>query len=371
MHQKNPQTQAQKTYDVMEILELLPDVFELPTEPLDFVREKLYPGQKRLEALVLVNRHLLVVAAPLDYSSQFLNRKTLHKPPNSLIKYSESKYAPHNGRSLKLGTLHHYRKNFQELEGIGDSWEGTFKVKSTLEEFYTRHNIPINNLSTPLCDPRLMEMEVIGNINDGPIKVFPNFVEYFNEFFNEFFTRHGISFVEPPDLHLGKIETTYEVQSDSFIYCTALQGSEMPQGYDAASVILNPAKFAKHLGIEFARQVVDVSDEDFFKTDNLFREYPELDSLYREKLKSARPPLKGVIQVFHGPVIYSDEPKEPMFEKLSMVEANSAIFFLKRTQFASQREYRFVISYQSKTPIQETVFLNITPELKSFIKESM
>ena len=263
------------------------------------------PGRKGLADSVLVDDRALVLTFPVDYSFPYRDEMV----PSRLLKYSKKEqHAPHTADCIKLSTLRHFRHEHPDLEGIGDPMEGIVEAHSSLQEHLETHDVP-----------------------------------------------HIPSFA-----HLVEAKVTYQAESTGVIYCTSKPECDCPPNpkYTVASVIQDVPKFAKRLGIEFARQVDEQS----------FAAVTGQDQHIETSFISS--PLDRVVHVFHGPVAYCDDRYKSLLDnKVPQDQRGLAAHFFKETELACQQEYRFVLAIPGKRPIQDTVFLGITPELRSMIEE--
>lgn len=66
--------------------------------------------------------------------------------------------------------------------------------------------------------------------------------------------------------------------------------------------------------------------------------------------------------IFHGPVVYVDDPFEAAYEAIREPNGVYLPFFIKSTEFQEQREYRFVIMTEEE-PINEDEILNVSPAM--------
>ena len=135
-------------------------------------------------------------------------------------------------------------------------------------------------------------------------------------------------------------------------------GGEVSSEYDAASVISDVRQFATQSGVEFARQC----DERSCATASWHSALPEL--------ARANSGYDKIVHVYHGPVVYDDEPGEHLFSEFDELNRGTAASFFKRSKFNKQKEYRCVLSQVGKSPIRQATFLQITPELRSLSQDA-
>ena len=263
------------------------------------------PGRKGLGDSVLVDERVLVLTFPVDYSFRYRGERV----PWRVVKYSnKEQYVPHKADSIKLSTLRHFREEYPECEGIGDPMEGRVATVSSHREFLERHDVP--------------------DI--------------------------------PRSAHLVEVKVTYRVDGTALIYSTSKAEGEAPPNpkNQFASVISDVSNFAKWLGIEFARQVDERS----------FAAVTHLERFIETKMTNST--VDRVVHVCHGPVVYDDDPYKTLeANKIPPDQRGLAGHFFKGTEFAYQDEYRFVLEIPGKRPVQETLLLEITPELRSMIEK--
>ena len=114
--------------------------------------------------------------------------------------------------------------------------------------------------------------------------------------------------------------------------------------YDAATLIADPSKFARQLGIDFGN-VLHPSD--------LEHPGPTWWKMLRR------------VSVDHGPVVYTESPSD-VIEKFPKASWGLVAPFVKRTLFSGQKEYRFVISIAGLgDPKERGLDLIITEELRA------
>ena len=75
--------------------------------------------------------------------------------------------------------------------------------------------------------------------------------------------------------------------------------------------------------------------------------------------------LAGVIRVFHGPVVYRDEPGRWLWHDVRSQDRGHVMEFLSAGPFAYQKEYRFVVSRPGYRPAGEEVFVQNTADLRA------
>ena len=172
----------------------------------------------------------------------------------------------------------------------------------------------------------------------------------------EFCTRHGVPSI-PGGCQVATT-VTYKTEDTSFIYCMSVIGGKIYCKYDSASVISDVSQFATQLGVEFARRIGERS----CATTSWHNVLPEL-----ARVKSG---CDKIAHVYHGLVVYDDEPGERIFSEFDELSRGTATAFFKRREFKKQKEYRFVLSLVGKSPTQQTTYLQITPELRSLFQDA-
>ena len=216
-------------------------------------------------------------------------------PSPTLVKFSKSKHAIAQAANLKLATASYYRNYEGTQSGIRDEMEARQVV----------------DLVTVIGDSR---------------SPFPS------------------SSIMSPS---GK--ATYATDR-TWLFCTAVKPAgdtdleRMRQQYSAesATVISDPSSFASDLGRVFAGN-------------------PPLTRLGgRDELKLGyyrRHRIDNVVQVFHGPVLYTDD-QELAFSQPSHLRGIASCFF-KGPAFEWQREYRFVVSTVGE-PAEDQLYLPVS-----------
>ena len=144
---------------------------------------------------------------------------------------------------------------------------------------------------------------------------------------------------------------------NGWIYCASIAPATpaersawreaMPPGYDAVSPIGRPRAFARALGAMAAEQagprgrtvlLRNTVDGEAFST------------AHRSQT------------VYHGPVVYSDDPYRRLERASSELELRLLLVFLKDAAHRAQREYRFVV-WAEKEPREDRLDLPVSPAL--------
>ena len=149
--------------------------------------------------------------------------------------------------------------------------------------------------------------------------------------------------------------------NDLWIFCTSVQPKtdwelrkiQKAFGYDCATTIANPSEFAKELGAAFAAYS-EWSDVSLDFLDKLLWQF-----LSPEAFDKA-------VEVYHGPVVYPRNPAK-VIEAFPEKRREAVIPFVKRDEFSTQIEYRFIVSIGGK-PKKSTFRLPISTGLRSLAK---
>ena len=282
------------------------------------VREHLGCAQIRLESRFLE-------AKPLPYQV-FVRRvgldpRGLTEPAQGIVKFSPRRFSPATYDSLQLGTPLYYRGYDGEGSGIRDEAEAVY-VES-LRSVFAKYN------------PEALAM--IGTWS-GTFTV-------------------------------GNRKVTWEVKTsgsvtyqtnDSWIYCTARHPRSRSERAlmqskfdgDCMTALGAPSEFARELGSAFAQ----LSPSPKVSLDEWFYQLQH-DTMLTET------PLKRIVYVCHGPVVYTDNP-ESLIETVPLQYRAAAVPFVKGADYADQREYRFAVSTIG-TPTENLLAVPITTKLRS------
>ncbi len=259
---------------------------------------------------VIDKRSFLVITYRVDYGSL-----PSFKTPPSVIKFSRKEHAIPSSRHIKLGSSRYYREYVGDTDGIADPEEGRLVQRGHLSEFCAKNGVPLQ----------------------------PWF---------------------------EKVSSTATwARPDFLMFCT----SAMQEGrglrnlqrhfldYDCATLIPDPSAFAMQLGKDIGKQ---------FDMENV--RLSSFDMVKRMKLSEAEITSEGrllqqglntVVSVSHGPVTYCDPP-EKIVNRFPLERHGGVVPFVKRGEFASQREYRFVLEVIGEPKSMEFL-MEITDELRS------
>jgi len=151
--------------------------------------------------------------------------------------------------------------------------------------------------------------------------------------------------------------TTRTFGKNCWIFCTAIapedEDSEaelwaaMDPRYDHLSFIHRPRAFAFALSSRVADELGPQGREAKWES-----RIGEFTSTTRHQIQT----------VFHGPVLYVDDPFEMVERARNDIEAMLVPMFVKRRMYQAQREYRFVI-WCDKEPTVPFVDLNVSPSM--------
>lgn len=159
---------------------------------------------------------------------------------------------------------------------------------------------------------------------------------------------------EPPPVRCSR---------NALIYCTSIEPERraelaawraaMPAGYDAVSPIRRAREFARALGVMVAEQVGPrgprvvlrhASDSGTFDT------------------------MHGSQEVFHGPVIYPEDPFERLAHATSDLELQLLLVFMKSPEHRNQREYRFAVWTETE-PDEDWMDLQVSTALLEAVRK--
>ena len=280
----------------------------IPEDAINLLEEE----GRRLEAIdvTIGTPSFMVITYQVD-----LGDRPSFKTPPSAIKFSKKEYAITNSTHIKLGSSRYYREYEGNTSGVGDSEEARLVQRGSLSEFLEKS---------------------------------------------------GVS-PEPGFEHVSTKVTW--ATTDFLMFCASVisEGrgledllSEFPD-YDCATIIPDPSAFAMQLGKEVGRQFdrenVRLNGVDRIKQMML----PPVEITTQGCVIRKR--LDTVIQVSHGPVIYCDPP-EDIINRFPLGVRGAVVPFVKRAEFAGQREYRFVLNIIGE-PEEAELLMEITDELRS------
>lgn len=276
------------------------------------VRNFLEGDGRHLEAFEVVGPPSFVV---LTRRADYGGRPTFRGPPG-VVKFSSKEHAITAATHIKLGSSRYYREYEDDDTGIADPEEGGLIQRGSFREFGQK-----NCLSAPAGS------EMVSS-------------------------------------------TVSWVRRDFLMFCTSVA----PDGlglrdlwnrfpdYDCATFIPDPSAFAMQLGKDVGKQL-DVKNLRLNALDMIIRRL----GLDQAKLTSqGRLLQKGLetrVLVTHGPIAYCDPP-ERIINRFPVERRGEVIPFVKRRQYAGQREYRFVVEVIGE-PKEPNFLMEITDELRT------
>lgn len=236
-----------------------------------------------------------------------LNGGSPPKTPSAVVKFSERQHAIPVSPCIQLATPRYYRDYPGEGDGIRDEQEASYINRMDWQRFLDTYSP-----QRPHCG-----------------------------------------------IESGSVELTYDV--DSFwMFCTAARlatenrlrdlGREFSQDYDCATTINNPSEFARQLGKTFGTHLGD-DDVSLSGVDILSR------SMIPYELG------EKVVWVYHGQVVYADDPAS-VVESYPEERRAAIVPFVKRSQFADQWEYRFIVS-TTGAPKRQVLCLPVSDNLRA------
>ena len=251
----------------------------------------------------------IVRVSPVDYRS----RKT---PVDNLVVFSRPPHAPTVTEQLQLGTPAYYRNQERLEAGIRDRHDGTITkdgggwIRSVLAQ------------------------------------------------------RFGVRF---KDIR-AEAEMTFETRPEPWLYCAAHYRDEwelrklgrefaVRYGYTAATRIEDADAFARALGRDFAQMLNPDSPLD----EIVERDAPLYGLRYLQAYVAQH---RGIVpvEVFHGPVHYADVAGS-IDTQAQMAQDGVQSWFVKRTRFKTQSEYRFAVC--AIAPSQELHRVPVSLELRA------
>ena len=144
--------------------------------------------------------------------------------------------------------------------------------------------------------------------------------------------------------------------ANGWIYCASIEpetaeeraawGAAMPAGRGAVSPICRPRAFARALGAMVAEQAGPRGRIVLLRTveGRSFRTHHKSQTIY------------------HGPVVYADDPVRRVKQASSDLELLLLLVFLKDAAHRAQREYRFAV-WAEDEPAEDVLDLDVSPAL--------
>jgi len=274
----------------------------------DEMRERTDCNQFRLESIFFEAkpRPYLVLVRRIG-----LDPRRAWEATGSVVKFSKRAYGLVRSDVLKVATAEHYRTYEGGGVGIGDADEGVYR--ESLGSYFKKWN-----------------------------------PEAFGSFWWDAVTSGSVTY-----------------QPDSvWLYCTSLPPRSRRERFaleqefeaDCTTGLGKPAMVARELGSALARMSPSPSAS-----------FDEWFDQKQHDVMLAKTPLKGLVRVTHGPVVYTDNAG-PLVDAVPLLHRAAAIPFVKSLDYTHQREYRFTVSTLGK-PAQETLLVPTTPELKGLAAE--
>ena len=155
-------------------------------------------------------------------------------------------------------------------------------------------------------------------------------------------------------------KTTHTYGKNCWIWCTSIAPQtdadrnswmqSLDDDYDCVNIIRNPRKFARALAVAVAEQLGARGSPIKYK-----HPYGSATTEHQSQY------------VFHGPVAYVDDPHDYVDQAASDFERTLRAAFFKHSDYAPQREYRFVV-WADTEPDEIVVDLVATPEILAEIE---
>ena len=276
------------------------------------VRNLLEGNGRRLEAFEVVvgPPSFFVLTRRADYGDW----STFRNPPG-VIKFSRKEHAITVSTHIKLGSSRYYREYEDDDTGIGDPEEGRLIQKGSFREFCQK-----NGLSAPAGS----EMATA---------------------------------------------TVSWARNDFLMFCTSVApegpGLGDPRSpfpdYDCATFIPDPSAFAMQLGKDIGKHL-DVKNLRLNALDMIIRRLAVNQAELTSQGRLLQKGLDTRVLVTHGPIAYCDPP-EGIINRFPVERRGEVIPFVKRCQYAGQREYRFVVEVIGE-PKEPYFLMEITDELR-------
>ena len=250
------------------------------------------------------NQHsFLVLVRRIDLKPAMADR-----PMASIVKYSRQGHALPDADFVKLATAQHYRRYDGEGPGIGDETEATY-VKSLLS-YLEKWNPEV------AARHELQRGYVSGSITHGT--------------------------------------------DDQWLYCTARyprsaeERTRLLREFDADCVthLGDPTTLARELG----SAVGQMSPAPAVERNQLLHRL-------QDSMLHSQSAFDRIVRVDHGPVAYADDAGV-LVEAVPQQHRVAAVPFVKRVEFADQREYRFAVSTIG-SPADSVLLVPATPQLRS------
>ena len=258
--------------------------------------------------------------------------------PNEMpdvVKASEQRFAMEQCRTVRLSKPVVFRKQGETL--ISDVSEGITKREASSESVRVDDPADLNRVA-----------QVEDELNRGAAAI-------------GLTRRTAVTSIKTTSSKSSEITHTYG--KNGWIWCAATEPSSerawdawlqsLDEAYDCVTMIGSPRAFARQLAMMAARQLGPRGSTGTFT-------HPFT------KHQTEHPTMS----VFHGPVAYVDDPHAYVSAAENDFERMVRSVFFKHTEYARQREYRFVV-WTEEEPEQETVDLQATAELLSQVRTAV
>ena len=230
------------------------------------------------------------------------------KPP-AVVKYSERQYVLPHYHSVQLATPRFYRNYPGEDPGIRDENEASYTKSMNLQRFLERYR------------PQPSTLGVLPELGSAALTL---------------------------------------ARDDCWMFCASVRPTtarearqvrrRFSEDYDCTTVIDDASEFARELGATFGTHLADADVRrgglDVLASAGLPRELGE-----------------RVVWVSHGHVVYTDDPAA-MVQSYPEERRAAIVPFLKRSQYAYQREYRFVVATHGE-PVEQVIRLPVSDDLRA------
>ena len=273
---------------------------------------------------------IVQVNVPADSSSPGLSWP---KYVPIVVRGCESKYAIENSGTLLLRKPEYYRFDDETL--IGDTSENIISHEHSRVE-----------RSVTTADPELSKQQD-DEFNRGASLIGSK-------------RRITTNSSSTTRTHSERSSTTETHGRNGWILCASLEPStpeewtnwhsSLPDAYDHTTTIRSPRTFARSLASMVADQVGARGDHNAKFTH------------YASGPHHAPVTYHSSQKVFHGPVVYVDDPYGYVTEATEMTDRMVRAAFVKDKRYSDQREYRF-LAWANEEPTEMTIELNATPEM--------
>lgn len=285
----------------------------------------------------------------LDDSGNFISTKFIdlrdpedRKPITTLIKGCCKRYALENGETIRLSKPEKFRKAGEDL--ISD-----------LSEMYFSHREESVVVDDPndLAEAQLLkdEQNRAAELLQLGTKVTTNSIKRTHT------STHSLSYGKNGWIYCTSIEPLNQEGQDRW-WKALNENRALDEQYDHISYIHRPREFVRALGSMVTEQLGPQGRESELTQ--------SLKHSFEGEFKNSA--FHKTELIFHGPVIYVDDPYEKISNAPSLILAALWAIFVKGIQYQDQREYRFAI-WTEEEPSEKCVDLNISPALLGALRE--